>query len=564
MASRAGVPGVWAGALGALFAAWLYGWRVIDPHSAAWLMQGDPAQHYLGSVFFLRGGWQWPPGAIAGFGADPTSVVFTDSIPWLALLAKLLGVTPGLQYFGGWMLLCHALAGVFAVRLLRRLGVSRGVPLVVGACFFVAAPALLLRAYGHEALMGHFLVLWALERALAPWRWGPWLLLVVMALGVHPYLAVMTGLVGVGAAVAACASRRLGVRVLLVQGLVSAVMLGFLAWGLGYGAGKGDVSAAGHGYFSANVLTWLDPMDWAAFTQQHQRAQPADREWSRFLPHLRQATGGQYEGFAYLGAGLLAAVAAAGMAAVASGAGAGRRAGPGLDSNRSSPSRAQWVSLWMAAGLLALWAVSLRPTLGPVVLADLQPGPVLARLLGIFRASGRFVWPLTYLVMALALARVARLRGGAVLLVAALVLQAADLHGKFQELRWRFREGPPGIERPLADPLWAQALARCPRLALVSADLPPPGWVAPLLAAGLAGATVEPAPTARRSAQADVEYREAVARLVSQQGWGPDTLYWLLPSAPGAEAALANLPATHQQRVADGRVLVVPRACLPA
>jgi hypothetical protein len=47
LASR-GAP-LAAALVAVLFAVWIYGWRVIDPGSAAWLLHGDPAQHYLGT-----------------------------------------------------------------------------------------------------------------------------------------------------------------------------------------------------------------------------------------------------------------------------------------------------------------------------------------------------------------------------------------------------------------------------------------------------------------------------------------------------------------------------------
>jgi hypothetical protein len=562
-ATRAPMVAVASAVAGALFAGWLYGARVIDPRSLAWLLHGDPAQHLLGSVYFLREAWHWPPGLITGFGADPTSVVFTDSVPLLAFLAKALGVAPGLQYFGLWMLACHALAGFFAVRLLQRLGLERTVPLLAASLFFICAPVVLLRAYGHEALMGQFLVLWALERALVPWRWGVWLLLVALAVLVHPYLALMTSFIGLGAAAAARLRREVGTASLLAQGAFSALVLGALAWLAGYFAGRGDLSAAGHGFFSANLLTWFDPMDWATFTQQHQRAVATDREWSRFLPPLRQATAGQYEGFAYLGLGMLLLAGLALAAALRTRL--ARSEASGLSHSLMPPAdtrRAAWMALVLTALLLALWAVSLRPTVGARVLADIEPGPALAHLLGVFRSSGRFIWPLTFLVMALALVRVAHLRAGTFFIVGALLLQGMDLSAKLGELRWRFHKGPTGIEQPLTDPLWPQALARCPRLEIVSADWPPPGWVAPTLVAALAGARVDPAPTARRSTQVDADHRRSVQGLIAGKSWREDTLYLLAHPMPGLDSATAQLPATHRLQRVDGREVILPRACL--
>lgn len=607
-----GLAGLVVAVLALAFALWLYGARVIHPGSQAWLLHGDPAQHFLGSVFFLSEPWHWPPGMITRFGDAPTSVVFTDSIPLLALVAKALGWPAGWQYFGLWMVACHVLAGWFALRLLRRMamlpggnaaqtsnaaghvsaasGFTASMAYAAAALFFVFAPTLLLRVYGHEALMAQFLVLAALERALAPWRFGPWLLLVAVAVLVHPYLAVMCAVIGSGAAIAAVWQRQVAWPALVGQGVIAAVLLYALAWMAGYFVGAGQVSAAGHGFFSANALTWIDPMDWAAFTRTHQRAVPYDGEWSRFLPAQAQATGGQYEGFAYLGAGMLLVmgvalalcllrglgVGRAGMTAMHANAHAGHHAEAYRAGHRAphrAPHRARHRAVWITALLLALWAWSLRPTIGARVLADIPASGALESFLGTFRASGRFIWPLTYLAMAWAFTRVLRApaqgaarwrRWAVALVVLALVLQWADMRGKLREFRTRLRIGPPGIEQPMDISTWRPILTRCPRLHIVSEALPPEGWIGPTLAAALSGAQVDPAPTARRSQQTEQAHRDAARQLVATQGWRADTVYLLAQPLPGAsiDAVLSGLPPTHVARRLQDRTLVVPQACI--
>jgi hypothetical protein len=61
-----------AAVLGAAFAFWLYGWRVLDPTSHTWQLHGDPAIHYLGAFYFLGEPWHWPPGTMREFGATGT------------------------------------------------------------------------------------------------------------------------------------------------------------------------------------------------------------------------------------------------------------------------------------------------------------------------------------------------------------------------------------------------------------------------------------------------------------------------------------------------------------
>lgn len=549
--------------LGALFAVWMYGTRAIDPSSAAWLLQGDAAQHYLGSVYFLNEPWQWPPGLISRFGQAPTSVVFTDAIPLVAFLAKLLGVNAGLQYYGLWMVLCHSLAGWFGLRLLQRLGVPPAAALI-GAMFFAMSPALMLRAYGHEALMAHFLVLAALERALAGWRWRGWLVLTAVAVLVHPYLAAMVALLGVGAAGAALVDKSLAPRALALQAVISVAVLGVVAWAAGYFVGSGELSAGGHGIFSSNLLTWVDPMDWAAFNRRYDTGTPYSREWSRYLPAMQQATGGQYEGFAYLGAGMLALIVMALLLSLVPWR--AQRALSAPSWGGSDIPRTRWAFALVVCVFLALWAISARPSIGAHVIAEIPLHSVLQRALGVFRASGRFIWPLTYLLMAWAIVRLCRLPRGAGLLILSLglALQVSDLHGKFKEFRGRFRLGPPQLSQAVASPIWATVLGRCPNMEMVSAAHPGAGWVGPALAAGLAGARFYPAPTARFSPEAEAQRLAGVERLFKENTWRQDTVYLLAaPFPPGitVQGIAKALPPGMTYIQIDGLDLAFPERC---
>ena len=82
--------------LGALVFVALYGVQVLNPASVDWILNNpspDPSQHYLGWAFFRQS-----PVHLPYIGANysniypyRTSVLFTDSIPLLALLFKCLG-----------------------------------------------------------------------------------------------------------------------------------------------------------------------------------------------------------------------------------------------------------------------------------------------------------------------------------------------------------------------------------------------------------------------------------------------------------------------------------------
>ena len=69
---------------GAMFL-FIHGYKILDPTFICWI-QGDGDSHFLGWQFFRSEPWTFPIGAIKSFFyPDGTSVVFTDSIPLVAI-----------------------------------------------------------------------------------------------------------------------------------------------------------------------------------------------------------------------------------------------------------------------------------------------------------------------------------------------------------------------------------------------------------------------------------------------------------------------------------------------
>ena len=217
--------------LGALVFLILYGVRVLDPTCVDWILNNpspDPAQHYLGWVFYRRSGWHLPYLGANYSSIYPyrTSILYTDSIPLLAVLGKLLGgVLPArFQYLGLWGLFCYAMQGGLAQVLIARVGgvrpgnTAKNWASVLGAGVLVLFPALNIRMFAHTALAANWLVL------LALWLWlcaeqsenRPtaaklclwWGILGLLCAGIHLYYLPMVGMV----LVAACVQRALEKR----------------------------------------------------------------------------------------------------------------------------------------------------------------------------------------------------------------------------------------------------------------------------------------------------------------------------------------------------------------
>src|SRR5512133_1431683 len=115
----------------------LFDARQVDPTYLDWQLGGDAAQHHIGWEFFRYEPWRFPLGKISGFGTpDGTSIVYTDSIPVVALVLKAArSLLPDrFQYVGIWLLACYALQGFFGW-LLASLVAQRTYPRVLMTCF---------------------------------------------------------------------------------------------------------------------------------------------------------------------------------------------------------------------------------------------------------------------------------------------------------------------------------------------------------------------------------------------------------------------------------------------
>ena len=417
---------------------WLTGGRILWPGHVSWLMWGDSAQHYLGWEFFRRGPLTvWPPGASPLFGVGySSSVVYADSIPLLALPMKfVLAFTDvRLQYFGAWLLACFVLQGVFAVKLLRRFGVD-GAVVVPGALLFSIAPVFLYRmvtgGYGHMALAGHFLLLWALWLVLDPkLSHRRWAAVLLVSLLVQFYLFVMVGYFYV---VAVCwwlwrQRREQPWRVAgrgVVGNIVGVAMIAYLA---GYFMG-GSTVADGFGQFRTDIVGLIDPS-------------PNDFPgWSTVLPNPFNVDG-THEGYAFLGSAALVLGAAALV----------------ITLRRRSRIDHRLVFLAAVSVPIFLLALSNRFQFAGREVGILPIPATLEALLNVVRATGRFSWPMVYVVVCAVLVTLIRgvprpIIAGAVVSVA-LIMQVIDSRTALAEVNERFVESS-REESYLRDDRWA-------------------------------------------------------------------------------------------------------------
>jgi hypothetical protein len=510
-AARA-APVVAAGLIGGLFFTWISGLRVLTPTDIDWAMKLDWQYHFLGWHFFRSEPWQLPPGMIERYYAPiGTAIGYTDSVPLVALLLKpFAAVLPmPLQYLGPWLLVCFVLQGAMGA-LITGLW-TRSVPVqIAGGTLFVLVPTLLGRV-GHPALASHWLLLWALwmylRESSKPVSWRVHGTLGLLAGLIHPYLSAMALMILGALAVRRVLERGespLVSRVLRAGGPLAATVAGLLiGWwcaGLLSVSGSADLASTGLDQYSMNLLGPVAP-----------------NKWSRFLPERQLANELQgFEGFQYLGAGLLALSAAALVLAVWRPDGKWRAVAP----------------LVAAVLLSAIYSLSPRVTFGSEVVLDVT-SPSLERL-ALFRATGRFFWPATYaLVAAIIAVVVLRFRPRVALLVlgAGIALQVADLRAHYQILRetsWSetFHAWP----QPMQAPAWHVVLPHYQRMVLYGPEQCGPAPVPlanPALLAGIYGLSINTGHMARFDHAARRAYCQQLRREYDAGLVADDAVYLL-------------------------------------
>jgi len=364
---------------------YLTGGKILDVKYYQWLSGADPSQFLIGWMFFKNNNfWQ----EILGFNPDfayeiVNSVVYTDSIPLLAIFFKIFAkiLPQNFQYFGWWILLCFVLQAIFATILLKKITKNFALHFV-GSLFFIFSPIFLFRIFYccHFSLGAHFLILASLLLYFRKnFSQSLWFLLFLTSLGIHFYIFVMIFFVYS----ADLAQRALAIKakislqnILIAERILPALaFIVLIMWQYGYFVvGVQNVSATLFGETKMNLLSIVD----------------SDGIWSKIIPNQQQGSL-EYEGFAFLGLGVILMLTAIFFAEIF--------CRKNLYSFNNKFREKKFFPLIIIAIFLTLLALSNRISLGSKELFNLELYDVLNAFLGIIRSSGRMFWVAYYLIL---------------------------------------------------------------------------------------------------------------------------------------------------------------------
>jgi hypothetical protein len=382
-------------------------WRALDPQNTAWLMSGDPLQHFLGWQFFRDSSWSLPLGLNPKNGLElSSSIVYSDSIPLIAMTLKVFNpLLPQIfQYFGMWLLACFALQAFFAWKLVS-IASENILIKALGAGIFVFSLPMLSRLNeqtAHYALVGHFLILAALYLCFRPnqeYKRYEWPILLTLSVLIHFYIFSMVAAIWLAQYLDGIFQRKnITLKNVILELALVLTSVGLASWQAGYFVISGSSTyLEGYGWHSFNLLSLID-----------------SKGWSYFMSPLKLSHS-TAEDFNFLGAGVLFLIPFFFFAMYS----IRRKIGPLVRQRKF---------LLATLIFLLLFSMSHHITVGPFSF-DVYLPQSLFNIASILRSSARMFWPVYYTIIFCILYLIVisySKKVAVVLLLIALALQITD------------------------------------------------------------------------------------------------------------------------------------------
>lgn len=432
----------------------VYGVAPLDVTNDSWVLRGyvevDITMEYSVWNAYRNAPWSWPIGYVQSVDYPVGSSVALLSppaflMPILKLLNPILPET--FQFYGWWALACSVLQGG-AAALLISLFPKSWATIGLGSVLFIFCPAFLERSFRHASLSGHFVLLLGLYYYFSAKRekntkylWLKYLGLATLGIGMSAYYyAVLIALLAVllldlRKDVQTRKKWMKWAKFVAIGALCVAVPMAY-----GYALGmfvSPESLREPFGYYSMNVNQIYNPVSY-----QGKEPLSADQTllWSRILPQqpLRDGmyirAGGQYDGFNYLGFGVLLALACVLVGLVIK--------------NKKGIFRNTWLFikrylfLLLLAVFLVLYSWSNLVYWGESLFFHYSIPYRLLMLTSMFRASSRMFYLVGYLIFLVVVVTVPRLfnkrQVGAVALLLVVALQLFDISPALQWKRAYF------------------------------------------------------------------------------------------------------------------------------
>jgi len=384
------------------------GWATLNPRNYQWI-SGDNTSGYLAQLFYISDKWRFPLAANPNFGLElSNSLIYSGPPLPIALIQKLLKIDPSLQFLGIWLIAMVILQIQFGVLIARQLNYGILASRLAGLLF--VTPFFLYRFQLHYWLTAHFLLLWALWitlRSLSSSKLNTLEISVflVIAYSINTYLLIMSMIIlSYPTVLNVLRARSLSPTTIKHIGVLFGTLIATYSI-LDFRSQKGTffenlrMNFTGeYAAYPSNLLALFNPE--VGYSRDCRRghcifgSDPVPNHVIENFSALNFDLGsvqGNYEGFLYIGLGLLT------FFAIALTVFFHRR-----QSTFSTETLIRQRVLFVYIITISAYAVTYKISIGNYQL-DFGDPKLLRWALSIFRASGRFMWIIAYFLIVLSL-----------------------------------------------------------------------------------------------------------------------------------------------------------------
>lgn len=357
--------------LGFVFFVFIFGTKPLNVFDISWIGGTDAMQNYLGWQFFRQSPWSFPIiGSSPNFGMElGSSIVYSDSNPLLAIIFKIASpiLPKDFQYFGLWLLLCCVFQSLLIWKIISKF-TNNIIIKFLSTILLMFNPAWINRV-GHINLVAHFLILAAIYLVISGLdkaQKTKWLTLILVSFSVHFYIALIVSAIwGCGILSRITLRKQKVFDIFLEFTLIIAASIG-LMYILGYFTVT-DVSKSGqYGTFGNNILSPIMPSGWS------------------YLMNGLSLPASGFESFNFWGVGAILMAFLAGIVWLKK-----PQLPFGKDKTITFLLACVSFSILYTTNVIGVGTFSYRIDLPYQVLDALS----------VVRASGRFFWPVTYIIL---------------------------------------------------------------------------------------------------------------------------------------------------------------------
>ena len=277
---------------------WVYllGLDYIKPTNIEWLHSGDLSIYQIGWNFFKNDIWRFPLGSNPNYGIYyQGSVVFSDSIPLFAIFFKIFNkfLPNSFQYFSLWILLSVYLQLFFSFKIIHKISGNLRFSLI-SSLFFCISTIFLNRSGFHLALSGQWIILSAFYIELNQIKNRTFYrnLNISLSVLIHFYFTIILVLFYIFQNSYNLFKKEVRLKFFITELFITFIIVVFLMYIIGYFTINLDDSLGwGYGIYNFNLNSFFNPLGANNF---------GNFNWSLFFP-VQEFQNSEYEGFSYLG-----------------------------------------------------------------------------------------------------------------------------------------------------------------------------------------------------------------------------------------------------------------------